>query len=415
MRRDPHGVAHPLGHRRRRDLARRPTGGQHEVGDEPLEIGQDEQVGPVGGGHGAEAREPVPGRRVQRCHREGIGRVDALGDRVADERVHVPVGRDVLRVAVVGAERDPVRAELPRQRDQRGQVAGARRLADEEPHAGPQPLATLLDGRRLVVGADPGRGVGLERRPAHPGSVAVGALGAGERELGELGRIARDHPREVHHLGQPDHPPAAQEALDVAFVQRAAGRLELRRRHACRRGEPDVERHPLGRVEQPVDAVCAEHVCDLVRIGDDGRRPERQHEPGELARQEPRGLEVHVRVDEAGHDVPPRRVDPLAAVVAPEAGDPAVDHGDVALEPLAGEDRQHPPARDDEIRRLVAAGDGDPAREVRSWAARLGLLSAAPARPSRRSHQCENRASVTMMSARTPRTPTTLSADLPAT
>ena len=163
---------------------------------------------------------------------ERIGRVDALGDRVADERVHVPVGGDVLRVAVVRAERDPVRAELPRQRDQRVQVAGARRLADQEPHAGPQPLAALLDRRRLVVGADAGRGVGLERRPAHPGSVAVGPLGAGQRELRELGRVAGDHAGEVHHLGQPDHPPAPQEPLEVALVQRPAGRLELRRRHA---------------------------------------------------------------------------------------------------------------------------------------------------------------------------------------
>ena len=363
-RRDPHGVAHPLGHRRRRDLARGPPRGQHDVGDEPLEIGQHEQVGPVGGGHGAEARKSVPCRRVQGCHHERIGRVDALGDGVADERVHMPVGGDVLRVAVVGAERDPARAELARERDQRVQVACAGRLADEEPHAGPQPLAALLDRRRLVVGADAGRGVGLKRGPADSGCVTVGALGAVQRELRELRRIAGDHSREVHHLGQPDHPPPPQEALQIALGQRAAGRLELRRRHARRRREAHVERHPLGCVEQPVDAVGAQHVCDLVRVGDDGRRPERQHEPGELARQEAGGLEVDVRVDEAGDDVPPGRVDALVAVVAPEAGDPAVDHGHVALEPLAGEDREHPPARDDEIGRLVAACDGDPAREV---------------------------------------------------
>ena len=49
----------------------------------------------------------------------------------------MPVGGDVLRVAIVGAERDPVGSELPGQRDQRAQVARAGRLADEEPHAGP--------------------------------------------------------------------------------------------------------------------------------------------------------------------------------------------------------------------------------------------------------------------------------------
>jgi hypothetical protein len=56
----------------------------------------------------------------------------------------------------------------------------------------------------------------------------------------------------------------------------------------------------VARVEQPVDAVGAEHVRDLVRVGDDGGRAERQHEPRELVDEQLRRLEVHVRVDEAG-------------------------------------------------------------------------------------------------------------------
>ena len=49
-------------------------------------------------------------------------------------------------------------------------------------------------------------------------------------------------------------------------------------------------------------AVDAENVRDLVRIGDDGGRPQRKHEPSELVDHELRRLEVDVRVDEAGHD-----------------------------------------------------------------------------------------------------------------
>ena len=52
----------------------------------------------------------------------------------------------------------------------------------------------------------------------------------------------------------------------------------------------------------PVDA---EDVRDLVRIGDDRGRPEREHEPRELVDHELHRLEVHVRVDEAGDDVLP--------------------------------------------------------------------------------------------------------------
>ena len=119
-----------------------------------------------------------------------------------------------------------------------------------------------------------------------------------------------------------------------------------------------------GRVEQPMDAVGAEDVRDLVRVGDDGGRPERQHEARELVRKELRRLEVHVRVDEARHDVPPARVHDLGAVVLAEAGDPAVRNRDVDVEPFPREHRKHPAAAHDDVRRLVAAGDGKASGEV---------------------------------------------------
>ena len=50
----------------------------------------------------------------------------------------------------------------------------------------------------------------------------------------------------------------------------------------------------------------------------------------ELRRQQLRRLEVDVRVDEAGHERPAGGVDPLAAVVGADAGDPAVGDRDVA-------------------------------------------------------------------------------------
>ena len=80
-----------------------------------------------------------------------------------------------------------------------------------------------------------------------------------------------------------------------------------------------------------MDAVRAEHVRDLVRVGDDGGRPEREDEPRELVHEQLRRLEVHVRVDEAGHDPAAGRVERLAAFVVAEAGDVAVGDRDVDL------------------------------------------------------------------------------------
>ena len=58
-------------------------------------------------------------------------------------------------------------------------------------------------------------------------------------------------------------------------------------------------------------AVDAEDVRDLVRVGDDRRRSEREHEARELVDHELHGLEVHVRVDESGDDVAARGVERL--------------------------------------------------------------------------------------------------------
>src|SRR5207342_3315163 len=109
----------------------------------------------------------------------------------------------------------------------------------------------------------------------------------------------------------------------------------------------------------------AEHVRDLVGISDDRRCSEREHEPRELVDQKLDRLEVQVSVDEAGNDEPARGVEGLDALIRPETGDDAVDDGDVALEPLASEDREDPAAANDEIGALVSARDGDPSFETR--------------------------------------------------
>ena len=117
---------------------------QHALGDERLEVGQDQDVGLVAGRDRAEVIEPVVRGRVMGRHRERVLGRDAERDCVANHRVDVAVFGDVLRLAVVGAERDPVRAELLHEREQCSEVACRRCLADQQPHAGAQPLASLF-------------------------------------------------------------------------------------------------------------------------------------------------------------------------------------------------------------------------------------------------------------------------------
>ena len=259
--------------------------------------------------------ETVTQRGMKRRHEDGVCRIDSRGDGITHHPVHVPRVGNVLGVAVVGAEGDPARAVLGDERQQCPKVARHGGLADQEPHPGAKPLAALLDRERLVVGTDPGRCVRLERLPEDAGSVPVDVLGAFERELLELARIAGDHAREVHHLREPDDPRPAHERLQVARGERPAGRLEQRGGDAGRRHEEHLELEARRCVVEPVHAVRAEHVRDLVRIGDHRGGPEWEHEAGELVDEQLDRLEVHVRVDEAGHDEAPAGVDRLAALI----------------------------------------------------------------------------------------------------
>ncbi len=269
----------------------------------------------------------------------------------------MPGVRDVLGVAIVGAERNAPRAVLLNERQQRAQVASHRRLADEQPHPGTESLAPFLDGERLVVGVDACSRVGLQLGPEQAGCVPVDVARAVQRQLRQLVRRAGNDAGEVHHLREPEHPAPAHQRLEVARRQGAPRRLEGRRGNARRGHEEDVQLEIRARVEQPVHAVDAEDVRDLVRIGHDRRRSQREHQPRELVHHELHRLEVHVRVDEARNDERAGGVERLASLVRPDPGDHAVDDRDVGVQPLAREDRQHAPAAHHEIGGLIAASD----------------------------------------------------------
>ena len=326
--------------------------------------GRSRRSADVPGRDGSVLREPVPERGMERRHQDRVRRVDSRGDRVAHHAVHVAVVGDVLGVAVVGAERDPVRPVLAHEREQRLQVARHRRLADEQPDARAKALAPLLDGQHLVVRTDARGGVRLQRIAEHAGCVPVDVLRSLERELRQLGVVTGDDAGEVHHLRQAEHALAAHERFEVAQLEGPPRRLEGRGWDARRRHEEDLELEARRCVVEPVDAVRPEHVRDLVRVGHDRGRPERQDEARELVGKELRRLDVHVRVDEARDDVAPGGVDLLATPVRAEACDEAVDDRDVGLEPFAGEDGQHGAATHHEVGGLVPAGDCKTAREV---------------------------------------------------
>ncbi len=293
-----------------------------------------------------------------RSHDERVLGRDSSGDGLPHHPVDVARVGDVVGVTIVGAERDAPRSVLLDEWEQRTQVPRHRRLADKQPDPGTQTLAPFLDGQRLVVGADARGRVRLQVGPEHARRMPVDVTGAvrarasraqqGEPSMTPGKFIISASPRTRRRRMSDSRSPA---------VSGTPRRLERRGGYARRRHEVDVELETCARVEQPVHPVDAEDVRDLVRIGDDGGRPEREDEPRELVDHELDRLEVHVRVDEAGHDVAPGRIERLAPSIAPEPGDDAVDDSDVGIEPLAREDRQDASPSHDEVGRLVSSSD----------------------------------------------------------
>ena len=186
-----------------------------------------------------------------------------------------------------------------------------------------------------------------------------------EGELLELRLAPGDDAGEVHHLRQPDHAPPPEQALEVAWQQAAPGGFEVRGRHAGRGHEEDVQRQVVAEVGEPVHSVRPEDVGDLVGVGDHRCRAEGEDEAGQLVHEQLHGLDVHVGVDEARDEELAIRVQDLVRLVFTEPRDVAVDDRQVALQPLAREDREDPSSADDEVGGLVATGYGETACKVR--------------------------------------------------
>ena len=177
--RGAHRRADELRDRRRRErhcvavLRHQPTVLPHARRPELRQVLEQHEVGPQAGRDGAPVEQAVRPRRVQRRHQQRVLGRHALGHRDPAHLVDVTLAIQEVGLAVVGAERAVLGPVVAHQRQQVAQVARVRRLADQHPHAAAALLQRLLVRRRLVVGADPGGDVRVQRVAGDAGRVAV--------------------------------------------------------------------------------------------------------------------------------------------------------------------------------------------------------------------------------------------------
>ncbi len=225
-----------------------------------------------------------------------------------------------------------------------------------------------------MLRARAGRQVGLQVAAGEAWRVPVNGPAGGRCQLEHHVILTGEHAGEVHHLGQPQHTRPAEHLLDLVGAKFRAGGLQRGRRNAARRHEKDVNRparrlprrsrsprqRPALRGAQHILHACqAGDVSDLVGIGDDGGGPVRGDCCGELGGAEEAALDVNVSLDESGKHDCSVEVNLPGAVVLAHARYRVAAQRDVGVDHLAREHVEDLSAAQHQVRRLIAARDGD--------------------------------------------------------
>jgi len=235
-------------------------------------------------------------------------------DRQSQEVVDVALVEEVLGVAVVGAQgaaRQGGRRDHGQQVDK---VFGSRTLAKKNPHPAAQLLHRLVGGQALVVRTDPAGDVGIEPPASESRSMAVHRPPGECVELGVDLRIAEHRSRNVHHLGQPQHPRLAGQGCEIRRRQTGAGGRKIGGRYTGWCHDQHVEREVGGGGEHPAHAVKTRNVGNLVRVAHHRRGPTRDDRARELGRDHHAALQVNMGVNQTRQQQSTAEINPLPGV-----------------------------------------------------------------------------------------------------
>ncbi|GJD76440.1 hypothetical protein CFIICLFH_4698 [Methylobacterium goesingense] len=279
---------------------------------------------------------------MQRAHRPGLHLRNAHPHRLAHHPVEAE-GEEVLRVAVVRADADPLGGctVLHHRADGLGQAVpgrGRRTATQVDPDARFQEVVgdVAVDGL-VRIGDAAGRVGGHEVAPVDVARDRAAALQGGPDD-GVGAGIALADRDEVHLLAEADRlRPGIEQGRDLDGVEIAARGLQFGRgrRHGAGHREVDVEGRRAGILQHPGDAVAVEHVADLVAVADDGGGAVEERGLGVRAGRDHAALDVQVRVheprrEEAAGEVLARRAAPVGARRL-DRGDPAARDPDLAI------------------------------------------------------------------------------------
>ena len=178
-------------------------------------------------------------------------------------------------------------------------------LADEHFHAHVEASLLVGQGGAFVVGGDALRGILLQLAARQPRCMAVDGLACAvsRSQLAHHLGIARQNARHVHHLAQEVDVVALHERVDVGCADDGSAGLHVCAGYAGGGAEEEMEGYLTAVFNHEVDAVDAEHIGYLVRVGNGGQRAVTDGDTGKVLGQQHAALDVDVAVDESGKNV----------------------------------------------------------------------------------------------------------------
>ena len=210
----------------------------------------------------------------------------------------------------------------------------------------------------MVVGGAAGD-VRVEGAPeVRAGVMAADGLAGAHRGGDHRVRVVRagHQAGEIHHLAEADDALPTEGRFDFGGGDGGAGPFQPRRGgDAGRQLEVKVDRLLARFRQHQFDARHAEDVGHLVRVSEDGRRAVGDHGAGVFGDAQHAALDVHMRVQEAGHQAAAFRGDDFGlradaiAELRADGGDAAGADGDIdmgdqfagmGVDPASGADQQ---------------------------------------------------------------------------
>ena len=255
-------------------------------------------------------------------HRDSDHRVDASLDGHAAGIVDHAGRKRVGGSAVVGRKAAAAGAGgvFQQHRGQIGQIVAARALTQHHIHAAGQFIERLLGNRRLVVGDNTRRGIGVEVLAGNERRVAVNLLG--RRLVGSIDAsaslgVGHKDARQVHHFAQTKDIAwmLGKKRLHIGSRNNGTGLLVGQRGHARRHHVFDGDGCAAAVLNHKAQAVQARHISNLVAVGNGGGSTARRGHASILGGTDVRRLDMQMPVNKTGSEIATLAVDDLSCLI----------------------------------------------------------------------------------------------------